>query len=68
MTNFSQRRANIRAYLVDADDGKLSSMESGAKIMELMPAKVGFTYKMGRSRSWAGNNLGVEVQLRGRNE
>jgi len=68
MTNFSQRRASVKAYLVDADVGKLSTMEAGEKIMELMPPKVGFTYKMGRSRSWAGNNLGVEVQLRGRNE
>ena len=28
MTNFSQRRAGITAYLVSADDGKLTSMEA----------------------------------------
>ncbi len=68
MTNFSQRNAGITAYLVSADDGKLTTMDAGRKLMELLPPKVGFTYKMGRSRSWSGNNLGVEVQLRGRSE
>jgi len=67
-TSFSQRRASVRAYLVEADDGKLSTMEAGRAVMALLPPKVGFTYKMGRSRSWSGNNLGVEVQLRGRSE
>ncbi len=68
MTNFSQRRAGLTAYLVSADDGQLTTMEAGRKIMDMLPPKVGFAYKMGRSRSWAGNNLGVEVQLRGRSE
>lgn len=68
MTNFRQRRAGITAYLVSADDGKLTSMEAGQKLMAMLPPRVGFTYKMGRSRSWQGNNLGVEVQLRGRSE
>ena len=66
MTRFGQRRGSIRAYLVDADAGRLSSMEAGNAIKELLPEKVGYTYKMGRSRSWAGNQLGVEVQLHGR--
>ena len=66
MTRFSQRRGSIRAYLVDADAGRLSSMEAGNAIKELLPEKVGYTYKMGRSRSWTGNQLGVEVQLHGR--
>ena len=30
-----------------------------------MPERVGVTYKMGRSRGWAGPELGVEVQLKG---
>ncbi|MFT5087697.1 MAG: HAE1 family hydrophobic/amphiphilic exporter-1 [Candidatus Latescibacterota bacterium] len=67
-TSFSQRRASIRAHLVAADDGKLSTMEAGRAVMALLPPKVGFKYKMGRSRGWSGNNLGVEVQLRGRSE
>ena len=66
-TDFRQRRGGIRAYLVDADVGKLSSMEAGNAIKKLLPQKVGFTYKMGRSRGWSGNQLGVEVQLHGRN-
>ncbi len=66
-TDFRQRRGSIRAYLVDADAGKLSSMEAGNAIKKLLPQKVGFTYKMGRSRGWSGNQLGVEVQLHGRN-
>ena len=66
-TDFRQRRGSIRAYLVDADTGKLSSMEAGNAIKKLLPQKVGFTYKMGRSRGWSGNQLGVEVQLHGRN-
>jgi len=66
-TDFSQRRGGIRAYLVDADAGKLSSMDAGNAIKKLLPQKVGFTYKMGRSRGWSGNQLGVEVQLHGRN-
>ena len=66
MTRFSQRRGSIRAYLVDADEGRFSSMEAGNAIKELLPEKVGYTYKMGRSRSWTGNQLGVEVQLHGR--
>ena len=66
-TRFRQRRGSIRAYLVDADEGKLSTMEAGNAIKKLLPQKVGYTYKMGRSRSWTGNQLGVEVQLHGRN-
>ena len=66
-TRFRQRRGSIRAYLVDADAGKLSTMEAGNAIKNLLPEKVGYTYKMGRSRSWSGNQLGVEVQLHGRN-
>ena len=66
-TSFGQRRGSIRAYLVDADAGKLSTMEAGNAIKDLLPEKVGYTYKMGRSRSWTGNQLGVEVQLHGRN-
>ena len=67
-TSFSQRRANIQAHLVSADDGNLSTMEAGRAVMDLLPPKVGFKYKMGRSRGWSGNSLGVEVQLRGRSE
>lgn len=66
-TRFGQRRSSIRAYLVPADDGKLSTMQAGSAIMELLPEKVGVRYIMGRSRSWSGPELGVEVQLRGRN-
>ncbi|MFC1526907.1 efflux RND transporter permease subunit, partial [Candidatus Latescibacterota bacterium] len=65
-TRFRQRRGSIRAYLVEADDGRLSTMEAGNAVMALLPERVGYTYKMGRSRSWQGNMLGVEVQLRGR--
>ncbi len=66
-TRFRQRRGSITARLVDADTGKLSTMEAGNAIKKLLPQKVGYTYKMGRSRSWTGNQLGVEVQLHGRN-
>ena len=58
MTRFGQRRGSIRAYLIDADEGRLSTMEAGNAIKELLPEKVGYTYKMGRSRSWTGNQLG----------
>ena len=67
-TSFSQRSANIQAHLVSADDGNLSTMEAGRAVIDLLPPKVGFKYKMGRSRGWSGNSLGVEVQLRGRSE
>lgn len=66
-TSFGLRRGRIRAYLVDADAGRFSTMAAGNAIKQLLPAKVGYTYKMGRSRSWTGNQLGVEVQLHGRN-
>ena len=66
-TRFRQRRGSIRAYLVEADEGQLTTVEAGNAVMELLPKKVGYEYKMGRTRSWQGNMLGVEVQLRGRN-
>ncbi|MEE2658590.1 MAG: efflux RND transporter permease subunit [Candidatus Latescibacterota bacterium] len=65
-TRFSQRRGSVRAYLVGADHGKLTTQQAGQAVKKLMPQKVGFTTKMGRSRSWQGNMLGVEVQLHGR--
>ncbi len=65
-TNFRLRRGSIRARLVDADDGKLSTMEAGSKILKLLPEKVGVTYNRGRTRSWAGRTQGVEVVLKGR--
>jgi HAE1 family hydrophobic/amphiphilic exporter-1 len=65
-TNFRLRRGRIRARLVDADDGTLSTMAAGGKILKLLPEKVGVTYKRGRTRSWAGRTQGVEVVLMGR--
>ena len=64
-TDFRQRRGSITARLVDADAGRLTSMEAGRSIYQLLPPQVGVTYKMGRQRSWAGPLLGVEVQLHG---
>ena len=64
-TNFQQRRGSITARLVDADAGRLTSMEAGRSIHKLLPPQVGVNYKMGRQRSWAGPLLGVEVQLQG---
>ena len=65
-TDFRLRRGGIRARLVDADDGKLSTMAAGGAILKLLPEKVGVTYKRGRSRSWSGRTQGVEVVLKGR--
>ena len=66
-TRFSQRSGRVRAYLVDADEGKLTSVEAGNAIKALLPEKVGVTYQMGRRRGWGGSAMGVEVQLSGRN-
>ena len=65
-TRFGQRGGRIRAYLVDADDGQLTTAEAGKAVMALLPEVVGIQYKMGRRRSWSGDQLGVEVRLRGR--
>jgi HAE1 family hydrophobic/amphiphilic exporter-1 len=65
-TRFGQRSGRIRAHLVDADDGLLTTAAAGLAIQALLPEKVGYTYKMGRTRSWRGNTLGVEVELHGR--
>ena len=64
-TRIRQRRSSIRARLVDADEGRLTTMEAQQAIRGRLPEVVGVTYKMGRTRSWAGNLLGVEVQLKG---
>lgn len=55
----------VRARLVEADQGQLTTMQASAAIRRRMPERVGVTYKMGRSRGWAGPELGVEVQLKG---
>ncbi|MBT6144423.1 MAG: efflux RND transporter permease subunit, partial [Gemmatimonadetes bacterium] len=64
-SRFSQRGGSISARLVDADEGNLSTMEASSAIRQILPEKVGVTYKMGRSRSWSGPQLGVEIQLKG---
>ena len=64
-TRINQRGGSVRARLVDADQGNLTTTEAGLAIRRLMPERVGVTYKMGRSRSWSGSELGVEVQLQG---
>ena len=64
-TRIRQRRSSIRARLVDADEGRLTTMEAQQAIRGRLPETVGVAYKMGRTRSWAGNLLGVEVQLKG---
>ncbi|NKB66015.1 MAG: MMPL family transporter [Candidatus Latescibacteria bacterium] len=64
-TNFSQRGGQFTARLVDADDGRLSTMEASRAIQGYLPQKVGVNYKVGRQRSWSGPQLGVEVQLKG---
>ncbi len=66
-TRFGQRRGRIRAYLVEADRGRLSTQQAGNALMALLPQRVGVTYIQGRRRSWSGPELGVEVRLRGRN-
>jgi HAE1 family hydrophobic/amphiphilic exporter-1 len=65
-TRFGQRSGRIRAYLVDADEGQLTSAAASQAVQELLPEKVGYTYAVGRRRSWRGNTLGVEVELHGR--
>ncbi|MDA0337550.1 MAG: efflux RND transporter permease subunit, partial [bacterium] len=55
----------VRARLVDADQGQLTTMQASGAIRRRMPERVGVAYKMGRSRGWAGPELGVEVQLKG---
>ena len=65
-TNFGQRSGRVRAHLINADDGRLTTAAAGLAITALLPEKVGYTYKMGRGRSWMGNTLGVEVELHGR--
>ena len=65
-SRFGRRRGNLTARLVDADEGRLSTMEAGNAIRQLLPRKVGVRYKVGRTRSWAGPLLGVEVELKGR--
>ncbi len=65
-TWFTQRRGRIQAYLVDADDGHLTTQEAGDAVMALMPERVGVEFIQGRRRSWSGPELGVEVRLRGR--
>ena len=64
-TRIRQRNSRIRARLVDADEGNLTTMEAQRAIRGRLPEVAGVTYKMGRTRSWAGNLLGVEVQLKG---
>lgn len=64
-TRFSQRGGSIRARLVEADQGQLTTMQAGAAMQQLLPERVGVVYKMGRSRGWSGPELGVEVQLKG---
>ena len=64
-TRIRRRGGTIRARLVEADQGNLSTMQASAAIRRRMPERVGVTYKMGRSRGWAGPELGVEVQLKG---
>ena len=64
-TRIRQRNSRLRARLVDADEGRLTTMEAQQAIRGRLPEVVGVTYKMGRTRSWAGNLLGVEVQLKG---
>jgi HAE1 family hydrophobic/amphiphilic exporter-1 len=64
-TRVRQRRGTISARLVDADEGHLTTMEAQTAIRSRLPEHVGVVYKMGRSRSWTGNLLGVEVQLKG---
>jgi len=64
-TRIRRNGGSLRARLVDADAGNLTTMQAGAAIRKRMPEEVGVTYKMGRSRGWAGPELGVEVQLKG---
>ena len=64
-TRFGQRGGSVTARLVDADEGNLSTMEAGMAVQRMLPKKVGVNYRMGRSRSWSGPQLGVEVQLKG---
>ena len=64
-TRVRQRRGSIRARLVAADEGRLTTMEAQQAIRGRLPEIVGVSYKMGRTRSWTGNLLGVEVQLKG---
>ena len=64
-TNFSQRGGRITVRLLDADDGRLTTMQASNAIKARLPDKLGVTYKVGRTRSWFGRTMGVEVELRG---
>jgi HAE1 family hydrophobic/amphiphilic exporter-1 len=66
-TRFSNRRSNrITLYLVNADEGKLSTDEVKKKVMALMPKDIpGVKFKAGRSRG--GGDIGVGIEIKGRN-
>jgi HAE1 family hydrophobic/amphiphilic exporter-1 len=64
-TRIGRGGGSVRVRLIDADEGQLTTMQAGAAIQQRMPERVGVRYKMGRSRGWAGPELGVEVQLKG---
>ena len=64
-TRFSQRGGNLTVRLVDADDGRVTTMQAANAIKKHLPEFVGVSYKVGRTRSWFGRTMGVEVQLRG---
>lgn len=65
-TEFALRRGEVEARLVSADAGRLTTAEATEALRKLLPQKVGVRYKVGRQRSWGGLQLGVEVQLVGR--
>ncbi len=64
-TNFGQRSGRLTARLVDADDGRFTTMQASNAIRKRLPETTGVTYKVGRTRSWFGRTMGVEVELRG---
>ena len=63
VTDIQQRVCRMHVYLVDADDGRLTTPEAASAIMAVLPEKVGYTHKTGWS--WR-NTHGVEVELYGR--
>lgn len=66
-TNFSKRRANVTIYFVAEEDGKKKTTELYADVRKVIPEFPGVELRVGRMRGYGGNDMGVSVELKGKN-
>ncbi len=65
-TSFSERgHHDLRVFFRELDDSRTPTEELQEQLLDVLPERAGFEYRVSRGRGVGGNEIGVTVQIQG---